>query len=569
MILMFEAVAIAVLLVAAMLPRRAGRGTWRRVVRRWERWASRGLRAVCLVGLVSFSINAVVSWLVPPVPRVHDEFSYLLASDTFAHGRLTNPPHPLWRHFESLHIIQQPTYASKYPPAHGLMLAVGKVLAGSPIFGAWLGLAAACAAVCWMLQGWLPSRWALWGGLLTALHPGMVLAWGQMYWGGAAAMLGGALVFGALRRIVRRPHWTTTLALGLGLAILAASRPFEGAVAAAPAGVLLFVWLVSSRRCSLGAKATHVLAPLTGALLVGSLALGYYNHRVTGDVLCMPYQVYERTYAVTPLFLWQQPSDPPPIRHPFLRDFQRIWSPHLYEQQQTIGGFLYAVIGKTLQLTSFHLRFLLALPLLSLPLLLKDRWLLFAAAVCGLEFAALLTVTFLNPHYPAPIECLIILLVVAGARQMRVARYGRGFGQSYTRCLVLLCAGSLAVGVWRHAQDQPQVALRRAELARQLKREGGRHLVIVDFRPAVPTAFDWVFNEADIDRAPIVWARGMTPRENRELVNYFRDRHVWLLDANGAEPILQKYRAPLPDSLGLSAAQAPGEPRILGRPSFP
>src|SRR5215469_7721693 len=131
-----------------------------------------------------------------PIPGVHDEFSYLLMADTFAHGRLTNPPHPMWISLETFHVNWFPTYSSMYPPAQGAVLALGQIL-GSAWLGVLLSTAAMCAAVYWMLSAWMPSRWALLGGALVGLKLAFTSYWMNSYWGGAAAATAGALVLGA------------------------------------------------------------------------------------------------------------------------------------------------------------------------------------------------------------------------------------------------------------------------------------------------------------------------------------------------------------------------------------
>ncbi|HYA31059.1 MAG TPA: hypothetical protein VEI95_19735, partial [Acidobacteriota bacterium] len=199
-----------------------------------------------------------------PQPQAHDEFSYLLAADTFAHGKLTNPTHPMWIHFETMHVIHVPSYASKFMPAQGAILALGQVLGGHPIVGAWLSMAFMCAAICWMLHACVPRRWALLGGVLTIIHPiiGVGGYWAQSYWGGAVAATGGALLLGGARRLLREPRVPFAVAVGIGLSILANSRPYEGLVLSLPVAIAMLIGLAGKHRFNLGLVVRRVLLPL-------------------------------------------------------------------------------------------------------------------------------------------------------------------------------------------------------------------------------------------------------------------------------------------------------------------
>lgn len=535
-----EAIAIAfALTMAAVVPRPTS--TWLGAVERRISWlASRRRLSVVLVGLLALATSAALSLFGHvPYPKIHDEYSYLLAADTFASGRLSNPTHPLWVHFESFHIIQQPTYASKYPPAQGLMLALGQVIGGHPIVGVWISMGLAYAATYWMLLGWLPAWLAMVGVMVAAFHPSMLVWWGWSYWGGAVAMMGGALVFGALRRIVRRPRLCDALLLGVGLAVLANSRPFEGLVVSLPVVGILLGWIAGKRRPLTRVSIGRVGLPILGILTLTGAAMAFYNLRVTGHALHTPYLIHERTYAVAPVFIWQHPRPEPTYRHKVIRDFHLGWALDWHTVQRSASGLLSTLWQKVKIHWIFYqadryLRIPLTIPLVMVLWVLSDRWPRFALLTCGILLVGLLAETWLLPHYAAPITSLVFVLVLQGLRHLRVWRWrGRPLGQSIVWALVLVALasfpGALVQHVWAKQRDWDFV---RQLIVTQLKQDGRRHLVIVRYGPLHSPHHEWVYNAADIDGAQIVWAREMNAVEDRRLLEYFEDRQVWLLEVD-------------------------------------
>jgi hypothetical protein len=522
--------------------------TFRQLARR------RGLSSLFVAGLALGLRAVLIPWLGVPLPNWNDEFSYLLAGNTFASGRLTNPTPPLWIHFESFQIVMQPTYMSMYAPGQGLVLAAGKVFGGHPWVGVWIITAALCGVLCWMLQGWFSPTWSLYGGILAVLHLAVLSYWMNSYWVPALAAIGGALVLGAIPRLRRRPRIRDAMILALGLAIMANSRPYEGLVLSIAMAIALPFWLAYWRvRHKIPTPVVlfrRVVLPTLLVLAIAAAATGYYYWRVTGSPFRMTYAVNRETYAVAPYFLFFSMRAVPSYHHAAMRDYYAGWEVKEFEEAHTFRGLIRRTLHKVFDLWRFYIGPAFTLPLFALPFAIRDRRMRFPI-IAGLIFSlGWLVETWTFPHYVAPATGLVYLVVLQCIRHMKVWIWrGSPSGRLLVRSLPVVClfmillrVGAVAV----HAPLEPRWPrgnLNQPGGVAQLRQTPGQHLVFVRYGIHHDMDRDWVYNEPEIDHAEIVWARDMGNERNQELLRYFDRRHAWIMYGDEAPPRLQPYNS--------------------------
>jgi hypothetical protein len=488
-----------------------------------------------------------------PSPDIYDEFGHLLVADTLSHFRLANPPHPLHQFFETFFILQQPTYSSIYPIGQGLMLAIGRAVFGHPWAGVVLSTAAFCSASYWMLRGWVSPSWALVGGMLTVIEFGPLCTWMNTYWGGALGAVAGCLVFGSLPRLIEhnsRRH-AIPLAAGLGLHLLI--RPFESIFLLLSVAALV----APSLRRREEAKRLLLSAPIVAAALLCALGISLLqNKSVTGQWTTLPYQLSQYQYGVPAALTFQAK----PVPHIALTPQQELG----YQSQlafrvqgpDTLRAYLARLQYRIRYYRFFFLPPLYLAVLAFLPAMRQWRF-----AWVGLTLLAFALGTNFFPafqlHYLAAVTCLFVLVCVVGLRQISRLRPEAG------QLLLFLCIAHFVFWYGMHVVDHEDFSLsmrpyetwdainhgnpeRRVMVNQEVAKIPGQALILVRYWPNHIFQEEWVYNEADIDRARVVWARDMGEPANETLRRYYPNRSVWLLKADARPPELEPYHEEQP-----------------------
>ncbi len=529
----------------------------------WQKWGRAANRlaertiwcAVILAALPVVLRLAMLHTSPIPTPLGADDFSYLLLGDTLAHFRLTNPTHPMHRFFETLFILQEPSYSSIYPLGPGLALAFGQLVFRQPWAGIALSTAAFTGLCYWMLRGWTKPAWALLGGVLAVIQFGPFSHWMNTYWGGALAAAAGCLVFGALPRL--RDRWRTrdAILLGVGLAIHVLTRPFES-IFLALSVILFFAPLLRVQLAPVMKVAA--IAALVVLPALGLIAL--HDKRVTGSWTTLPYALCRYQYGVPSTFTLQEN----PVPHRELTREQRT----SYEVQSLVHGegtdTAASFLDRLTTRVRFYRFFFLPPLYLALPAFFwsfRDARMRYVFITLLIFFVGTNVYGYFYAHYVAGVTCLFLLVTVVGLENLsRLTIANHLVGPDAVRVILFLCGAHFLfwLGVQLASNQDFAKYLEqyqtwdevnhgdpdgRIGVNTQLAQAPGKQLVFVRYWPK-HTLTEWVYNSADIDRQTVVFARDLGAAENEQLRSYYPDRVSWLLEPDARPPKLSPYQQP-------------------------
>jgi 4-amino-4-deoxy-L-arabinose transferase-like glycosyltransferase len=276
--------------------------------------------------------------------------------------------------------------------------------------------------------------------------------------------------------------------------------------------------------------------PVAFILLPAFIWMGYYNYRVTGDPLLMPYSLVDKQYGSWSPFLWSNhPRPEPKFDHEIFGSFfVKFENPR---NQFVHQHFLLGHLGNLIELY----RFFLGLPLLLVILisskhLMRNNRLRVPLLLLLLFYLGLSVEANLFPHYFAPATVLVIL-VAAAAIQDVSSRFSPGKMRLAAACAIFcyiaifdVCRVMDPLSRFCFRRDLREFIAQRDRVSTFLLKQPGQHLVLVRYGSNHAVENEWVYNGANIDQSRIVWAHAMPGDKDDELLRYYPARRVWVLD---------------------------------------
>ena len=348
--------------------------------------------------------------------------------------------------------------------------------------------------------------------------------------------------------------------MGLGIAILALSRPYEGVLLCFPVGFVLARWIFSGNNRP---SFAFVLAPRRAATRAHCL-----RHRLA-RLLRLPrlrqpahaaLQRRSRRIRRGALLDVASPAPRPVYHHKAIHDFYIVEELGYANRLHTLPGFFSETFFfKPLRTLLFYAGIALLPPLFLLRRAVLDRRIRFVVVCIALVVSGVIVETWLIPHYFAAIMPAIYALGLQMMRHLRQWKPGgQPVGAAMQRFTIGLIIGlavlraaaeplhfSLAEwpsGAWASTWTGPgQLGLPRKQIEDKLNALPGKQLVIVHYSPNHSSLDEWVYNAPDIDNSKIIWAREMDPAQNSELLNYYKDRTVWLAQPDEHPVALSPY----------------------------
>jgi hypothetical protein len=290
--------------------------------------------------------------------------------------------------------------------------------------------------------------------------------------------------------------------------------------------------------------------------------MGYYDYRAFGSPLTLPYTVNRAQYAMAPYFVWQSQRPEPAYRHPVMRTFYYEAELKFFNNIHSLSGFFPNTLLKMYLVLQFFAGGALLSPLIMARRVFLDRRVRFLVVGVLVLTAGMFIQIFVISHYLAPFTAAFYALGLQAMRHLRLWKpEGRPVGLAMLRLTVAVCF--LAVGLRMYAgplhialQEWPpshwnfvwygpdHFGTERARVESGLEQLPGKQLVIVRYTSKHELLDEWVYNAADIDASKVVWAREMSPADNLQLIQYYRDRKVWLVEMDTLPATISPYPVP-------------------------